>query len=149
MKKVLFVLLTSIMVMQVVAQKEINDPNAQVRNLKGFHAIKVSNAIDLYLAPANEEVVVVSAAETKWRDKIRTVVEGGVLKIYLEQDGWNWWTNSGTKKLKAYVSFSNLDRLHASGGSDVDVDGTIKVPKLDLGVSGGSDFDGKVDVGEL
>jgi len=149
MKKVLFVLLASVMVMQVVAQKEINDPNAQVRNVKGFHAIKVSSAIDLYLSQANEEVVVVSAAETKWRDRIRTVVEGGVLKISLDQEGWSWWKNTGHKKLKAYVSFKSLDKLVASGACDVRVTGTIKSDELVIDISGASNFRGDVDVNSL
>ena len=149
MKKVLFVLLASIMVMQVVAQKEINDPNAQVRNVKGFHAIKISSAIDLYLSPSNEEVVVVSAAETKWRDRIRTEVEGGVLKISLDQQGWNWWGNMGNKKLKAYVSFKSLDKLSASGACDVRVTGTIKSEELRIHISGASNFRGDIDVNSL
>ena len=33
----------------------------------------------------------------------------------------------------------------ASGGSDIEVEGTIKVSNLHLDISGGSDFDGKVE----
>jgi len=149
MKKVFFFLLASVMVMQVVAQKEINDPNAQVRNVKDFHAIKVSSAIDLYLSPANEEAVVVSAAEIKWRDKIRTVVEDGVLKIYLDQQSWSWWGNTGSKKLKAYVNFKSLDKLSASGACDVRVTGTIKSDELLIHISGASNFRGDIDVNSL
>jgi hypothetical protein len=46
----------------VNAQKTvINDPNASVRNNITFHAIEVSNAINLYLSQGNEETVAVSA----------------------------------------------------------------------------------------
>lgn len=130
-----------------IAQKTINDPNAEKRNASGFHAIEVSGGIDLYLSQGNEAVAV-SASKTEYREKIMTKVENGVLKIWFE------WKNGpkvdwGSRKLKAYVSFKNLDRLEASGGSDVDVDGSINVSKLDMEISGGSDFSGKVDISEM
>jgi len=130
-----------------IAQKTINDPNAEKRNVSGFHAIEVSGGIDLYLSQGNEAVAV-SASKMEYREKILTKVENGVLKI------WYDWKNGlkvdwGSRKLKAYVSFKNLDRLEASGGSDVDVDGSINVSKLDMEISGGSDFSGKVDIGEM
>jgi hypothetical protein len=130
-------------------QKTVNDPNAETRNVSGFHAIEVSGGIDLMLSQGNEAVAV-SAANTEYRDKIMTKVENGVLKIWFEYKKENGLRiDWGNRKLKAYVSFRNLDRLEASGGSDVDVDGTITVSKLDMGISGGSDFHGKVDVSNL
>src|SRR5687767_15219302 len=61
------------------------------------------------------------------------------LKIYLEQ-GWNW----RTRKLKAYVAVKSLNKLRASGGSDIIIHGELKSDKLNLGLSGGSDFTGQV-----
>ena len=149
MKKI-FILLTVLTAgFQLQAQKEFNDQNAELRNVKGFHAIKISDAIDLYLSQSNEEVVAVSASETKYRDRIKTTVENGVLKIWFDQEGWSWWKNSGNKKMKAYVSFKTLDKLHASGASDVRVTGVIKSDDLDLNLSGASDFKGSVDVNIL
>ena len=134
---------------QLQAQQTINDPNAQVRNAKGFHAIKVSSAIDLYLSPSNDEVVVVSASDIKIRDRIRTDVENGVLKIWLDQRDLSWWKNTGNKKMKAYVSFKALDKIVASGASDVRVNGVIKSDNLTINISGSSDFRGEVDVNKL
>jgi hypothetical protein len=51
--------------------------------------------------------------------------------------------------LKAYVSFKNLDRLQASGASDVFVDGAISGDRLDLHLSGASDFKGAVKLNSL
>ncbi|MEI9911681.1 MAG: DUF2807 domain-containing protein [Bacteroidota bacterium] len=53
------------------------------------------------------------------------------------------------RKMKAYVSFKDIDKLTGSGGSDIRVDGTIKVNALNLDISGGSDFDGKVEANDL
>ena len=55
----------------------------------------------------------------------------------------------GNRKMKAYVSFKNLDKLEGSGGSDIMVEGSIKVSTLSLDVSGGSDFEGKVEANDL
>lgn len=150
MRKIVFIILAAFFATAATAQKVVNDPNAQNRNLSGFHAITVEDGIDLYLSQG-DEAVAVSASETKYRDKIQTEVVNGVLKITYGNDKGivriNWTT--GKMKLKAYVSFKNIDKLNASGGSDVLVDGSIKVSKLDLGLSGGSDFKGKVDVSSL
>jgi hypothetical protein len=129
------------------AQKTINDANAQKRNVSGFHAIEVSGGIDLYLSQG-EEGVAVSASKEEYRAKIKTEVKDGVLKIWYEWNS-NFRMDWGNRKLKAYVSFKNLDRLEGSGGSDISVDGSIKVAKLAMEVSGGSDFDGKVETDEL
>jgi hypothetical protein len=129
------------------AQKVINDPNAEKRSVTGFHGINVSAGIDLYLSQGQEGVAV-SASEVKFRDKIKTEVKNGILKIYYD-DNTHVRIEWGNRKLKAYVSFKSLDVLEASGGSDIKVDGTITVPKLSLDVSGGSDFEGKVNLNEL
>ena len=135
------------MITTASAQKTINDANAQKRNVSGFHAIEVSGGIDLYLSQG-EEAVAVSAAKTEYRDKIITEVKDGVLRIWFD------WKNSSkfdwsNHKMKAYVSFKNIDRLEGSGGSDISIDGSIKVAKLAMEVSGGSDFDGKIETDEL
>ena len=147
MKKLLFSLLVTGLVTTASAQKTINDSNAEKRNVSAFHAIEVSGGIDLYLSQG-EEAVAVSASKNEYRAKIKTEVKDGVLKIWYE---WNSnlrfdWSNH---KLKAYVSFKNIDRLEGSGGSDISIDGSIKVAKLVMEVSGGSDFDGKVETDEL
>ena len=147
MKKLLFSLLVTGLITTTSAQKTINDANAEKRNVSGFHAIEVGGGIDLYLSQG-EEAVAVSASKNEYRAKIKTEVKNGVLKIWYE---WSSnlrfdWSNH---KLKAYVSFKDIDRLEGSGGSDISVDGSIKVAKLAMEVSGGSDFDGKVETGEL
>jgi len=130
-----------------LAQKTINDSNAEKRNVSNFHGVEISGGIDLYLSQG-EETVAVSASEAKFRDKIRTEVKNGVLKIWYETNS-NLHLDWGNRKLKAYVSFKNLDVLEASGGSDIKVEGSIDVSKLSMTVSGGSDFDGKVNISDL
>jgi hypothetical protein len=147
MKKLFSLLVIAGLITTASAQKTINDANAQKRNVSGFHAIEVSGGIDLYLSQG-EEAVAVSASKEEYRTKIKTEVKDGVLKIWYEWNS-NFRMDWGNRKLKAYVSFKNLDRLEGSGGSDISVDGSIKVSKLAMEVSGGSDFDGKVETDEL
>jgi hypothetical protein len=128
-------------------QTMITDANAQQRTLSGsFNAIKVSGSIDLYLSQYETESIAVSASEDQYREKIKTVIENGTLRIYY--DGDKFW-NTGKKKLKAYVSFKNLENLTASGASDVVVTGVITVSSLRLECSGASDFKGAVKVDKL
>jgi hypothetical protein len=148
MKKISILLLFIAFVAAAFAQKTINDANAEKRNISGYHAIEVSGGIDLYLSQGNEAVAV-SAGSAEHRDRIKTTVENGVLKIWYEWKSNHVRIDWGNRKLKAYVSFKSLDRLRASGGSDVIVDGSISVTKLNMHISGGSDFSGKVELDEL
>jgi hypothetical protein len=146
MKKIgLFLLM--LLPLAMMAQKQvINDENAQPRNVGSFHAIKVSNAIDLFLSQSDEEALAVSAAKPEFRDRIKTVVEDGVLKISYDDD-MRWW--KGNKKLKVYISFKTLDKLTASGASDVVVTGTLKANELIISMGGASDFRGTVEANLL
>lgn len=151
MKKLINLFLFVAFVTMANAQKVVNDANAQKRNVSGYHAIEVSDGIDLYLSQGDESVAV-SASEIKFRDRIKTEVENGILKIYYEKNpnsNFHLDVEWGNRKLKAYVSYKDIDALSGSGGSDISVDGSIKVAKLSLVVSGGSDFDGRMDVTQL
>jgi hypothetical protein len=147
MKKIVTLLLAAFFLVTGFAQKTIRDANAEVRNVSGFHAIEVSGGINLYLS-TGDEAVAVSASDQEVRDRIKTEVKDGVLKIYYD---WKKGMKLNLKgnSLKAYVSFKTLDRLSASGGADVKMEGTIKSASLKLDVSGGADVSARVDVGNL
>lgn len=125
----------------------INDPHAEVRSVGNFYAIKISGGIDLYLSQGEKEAIAVSAEEVKFRNQVKTIVENGVLNIWYDNN--NWRMNTGNRKLTAYVSFRKLDKITASGASDVFVEGIINGTALELDLSGASDFKGKVEVGKL
>ena len=145
-RKIFIALAGSFLMLAAHAQKTIiNDPNAEVRPVKGFHGIEVSNAINLYLSQGDEETVVVSANDLKWREFIRTEVDNGILKIWLDTRKWS----RGNVKIKAYISFTTLDRLTASGASDVFVDGVITGENLFIDLNGASDFKGAINVKNL
>jgi hypothetical protein len=147
MKKISLCILLAGLTLAGAAQKTINDPNAEKRNVSGFHAIEIGGGVDLYLSQG-DEAVAVSANEAKYRDRIKTEVKNGVLKIWYETNS-NINVDWGNRKLKAYVSFKELDNLSASGGSDVKTEGAIQANRFTLHVSGGSDFDGKINTTDL
>jgi hypothetical protein len=148
MKKFILSLTALILAGMANAQKTvINDANAEPRQLSGsFNAIRVSGSIDLYLSQYETASLAVSASEQEYRDNIKTVIEDGTLKIYYEGGQIFSWSN---KKLKAYVSFKNLEKITASGASDVQVSGVIALPALSLDCSGASDFKGAIKVDKL
>jgi hypothetical protein len=125
----------------------IHDANAEVRKVGSFHAVEVSNGIKLIIKQGSEEAVAVSASSSDIRDRIKTEVEGGKLKIYFDNHGWHDW--SVKKELKAYVSFKNLDKLQANSGADASTDGNINVDNLAIDLSSGADFDGIVTATHL
>jgi hypothetical protein len=146
MKKLFVLLLLAGSFSATIAQKTINDPNAEKRNVGSFHGVSVGGGIDLYLSQGNESVAV-SASDTKFRNLIKTEIKDGILTIWYDYK--NGERSREDKHLKAYVSFKTLDKLNGSGGSDIDVDGTIKTTTLKLDISGGSDFEGKIEAIDL
>ncbi len=102
------------------AQNVVHDANADVRNVGSFNKIRVSNAITLYLSQGSTEAVAVSAGDKEHTAKIKTEVNNGVLRIYVENGAWNGW-NWSDKHMKAYVTFKDLQMLEASGASDVQI----------------------------
>ena len=148
MKKYFLLFILALSAVITNAQKTIvADANAETRLLSGsFNAIKVSGGIDIYLSQFESESLAVSASEDNYKRNIKTIVENGTLNIYYDSDG-GW--SKGNKKLKVYISFKNLEKIEAHGASDVHVAGTIFVAKLNLDLSGASDFKGDVAVTEL
>jgi len=143
MKKTILSALIAMTALNASAQKQvITDPNAQQRNVGAFHAIKVSNAIDILIVPGTEDGLAVSAKTDEFRDKIKTEVKNGVLVISYDESSWK---GGGNRKLKAYVSARSLDRITASGACDITVSGKLESKELVLDLSGASDFKGAVE----
>ncbi len=149
--KQIFIAFLTLLSLSVVAQDNtiVNDNNAEKRTLSGnFTGITVSDGIHLYLTKGNEESIAVSASEQKYMERFKTVVENGNLRIYYDNSGFNW-VNGDKRKLKAYVSFKTLEKLHASSGADVNMKSILAVNKLDCSFTSGSQFTGEVNITQL
>ena len=150
MKNILSLFISAFIATAAFSQKTINDENAELRSLSGFHAINVSSAFDVYISQGNEEAVAISAASTEMKQRIKTSVENGVLIIRFENDKkfWKGW-NSDKQKLKAYISIKKLDNLKVSGACDVFFEEGISADDLSINFSGASDLKGKVNAKNL
>jgi hypothetical protein len=147
MKKIFYSLLLLMLGQVALAQQPaIQDPNVQVRDAKNFTVIRLSSAFDVYLTQGNEETVAVSAADRDNLQDIKVEVKNGVLEIYYKpRGGWG----RGNKKLKAYISFKQLDKLDVSGACDVDIVGVWKADGAKIELSGASDLTGQVNITKL
>ncbi len=127
----------------VHAQNLVYDENAQVRKVGDFNGVAVSSGIKLFISQGKEQAVAVSADDAQYIGRIITEVKDGILKIRVESKMWNNW-NWGNKKLKAYVTVTNLTYLGASGGSIAKIVDEISVNNLESDFSGGSIVEGKL-----
>lgn len=132
----------------VNAQNVVYDENAEVRTVETFKGVEVSGAVSLYLSQGNTTAVAVSAGEEKYNNKIKTEVKNGVLHISVEGGVWNGfnWTN---KKLRAYVTVTDINRLDVSSASYASISGTLKGDELRVNISGASEVKGIIGVSRL
>ena len=146
----LFILLLLIITggVSVKAQNIVYDENAEVRTVEKFNGIELSGAVSLYLSQGSTTGVAVSAGEEKYNNKIKTEVKDGILRISVEAGVWNGfnWTN---RKIRAYVTVTDVNRLDVSGASYVSISGTLKGEELKMEISGASEVKGIIDINKF
>ena len=137
MKK-LFSVLAILLSVSVVAQTK------QQRNIGSFTGISAATGIQVEITQGNDETVFVSASDDVYAEKIKTVIENGLLKIYYEdRDGQSKKNHKLT--LKAYVTYKIIDKLRVSSGPGLIAINTVKVPSLNLALNNGAQFTGKIN----
>lgn len=148
MKRIILLVLIIITGVIAKAQNIVYDENAEIRTVGNFNGIELSGTVSLYLSQGSTIGVAVSAGEEKYNNKIKTEVKNGVLRISVEGGVWNGfnWTN---RKLRAYVTVADINRLDVSGASYVSISGTLKSEEFNLNVSGASEVKGTVNVNRL
>ena len=150
MKKLLLSLLVIIIACTaVLAQKTYNDLNVEKRTVSGFHGIEVGTGIELIIVEGSIEELAVSATTAEFRDKIVSKVENGILKIYYESKMKSINKIKESKYLKAYVSYKMLDKLDATTGAEVKINGVLKAISLEMKANTGALVNGEVDINTL
>lgn len=120
----------------VFSQKVVYDDHAEKRPIGAFHAIEVSSGIEVIISKGDKEELAVSVGNQEYINQVRTVVEGGVLKISRSSDDWKFWNRWKNWRVKVYVSYTNIDALKANSGGSVN--GTdIKLQSLNVKLSSG------------
>jgi hypothetical protein len=141
--------LTSILASNAQSDKNIVfDANAEPRPVKDFTGIEVSGAISVYLSQGTEDAVAISAGAVEIVKSIKTEVRNGILHIYFEGKGMNW-NGWGNTKMKAYITYKQLNHIESSGACNVKVIGTLNVNNLVVSLSGASDFTGDLAIEKL
>lgn len=114
----------------------------EVRTVKGFHGIKASAGINVYLFQGDEEKVIVETDENL-QECLITKVDNGVLKCYMD------CSVRRSKKLNVYVNFKQIDKINASSGSDIFGETLIESDFLDINVSSGADVKIEINAGSV
>ncbi|MBN1925664.1 MAG: DUF2807 domain-containing protein [Prolixibacteraceae bacterium] len=107
------------------------------RDIEPFDGIKASAGINVYLFEGNEEKVIVETDENL-QECIITEVKGSTLKCYPD------CSIRRSTKMNVYVTFRELNKIHASSGSDVVGETPINARELDIDASSAADI--KVEV---
>jgi hypothetical protein len=128
-------------------QTLINDKNAEVRSVTTFSGIRVSGGIDVYLSQGDSYSLAVSASEDRFRDRITTEVKNGILVISYNNDHFR--LSSGNRELRAYVSFSTIESLEASGACHLIITDKLNANSMLIKVSGASLIQGPVEINDL
>ncbi len=126
-------------------QNVVYDENAEVRTVGSFSGVEVSGTVSLYISKGMTQGVAVSAGDAKYNSKIKTEVKNGILHISVDGGVWNGF-NWANKKLKAYVTVTELNSLEASGATFVSIAGTMTTENLKIEMSGASELKGEIDV---
>ncbi|MBC7534823.1 MAG: DUF2807 domain-containing protein [Ferruginibacter sp.] len=148
--KILLAILANVFCLSVAArQTTVEDANPKVRALNGsFNSISLSDGVSLFLTAGTEETLAVRFSEEKYEERFKSEVSGGVLKIYYDNKGLNY-TDNKRRKLTAYVSFKNLEKIVGSGGASVKLASPISVSNLEMKFASGSVSEGTVKGKEI
>jgi len=120
-----------------VGGREYGPIEKETRKVSNFDGINVSNGIDVFLTMGSREYVKVEAEEDML-EHIVTEVGGNTLKIYFDKSFvWN-------KSAKVFVEAKSINRISASGGSNVIGKNVLESRDLELKSSGGSNI--KIEV---
>lgn len=93
----------------------------ETRTLPAFTAIDVASGIELVVQPGPSPVAVVDASTAQFRRMTKTVVEGGVLKVYFDyqhEPNWQGLVNS-REVFRVVVTTAELRALTATNGAVV------------------------------
>ena len=108
------------------------------RNIGNFSALKVSSGIDVYLTQGNAPAMEIETDEETLKRLIVEVDNNNTLVLRMENPkGWNWF--SAFSPVKVRLTFTQLNDIKVSGGSDLFGQGTLNFDLLRIQASGGSD----------
>jgi hypothetical protein len=140
----IFILLVGL---SLVIEASAQNRGYEIRDVKPFNGIKVSTGINLYLKQGNDHSVAVEADE-QYINNIITDTKGGVLNVYFTYEG-TFKRKKKFSKINVYVTVEELEIIETSSGADVFCENCLKIDKLTVKSSSGSDASINIDCREL
>lgn len=105
----------------------------EVRQVKEFDQIEVSRAMNVYISQGSPAKVVV-IADNNLHEVIETKVEGGVLKVFVNEN-IRW-----AKEKKVMVTVEKLTKVETTSGSNVYSQNQFMSENLELSASSGANL---------
>lgn len=129
------------------AQLVINDPNAQLIDVPKFHSISASGGVHLLISKGQTQAVAVSFVSVEKGAAVVAEVKNGVLHIYPSSQKNK--LRGKAKTLRAYISYSTLDKIDVSGAVAINFVDNIREDRLDIKLSGASKITANVTISRL
>src|SRR5690606_5247298 len=124
--------------------------NAQVsenRMVSDFTQIHTSTGVNVYYMQSSEKSIKVETDNQEKLNRIKTVVSGGKLKIYIKSVRER---DNTFKNLKIYVSAPDVKVFEADSGSKIILEnGVTSDSKIDIEVSSGSHISGNLTTKQI
>jgi hypothetical protein len=118
----------------------------EIRDVAPFYGIKVSTGINLYLKYGNVPSIAVEADE-QYINNIITEIKEGKLNVYYSNDALK--RKKIISNLNVYVTVIELELITVSSGANLYCENCLKVDKLTVRSSSGSDARIDVECREL
>lgn len=142
MKKLIALAFTCLLLTDIGAQTVIQDKNVEVRDLTSFNSIKISGAFTVYISKGEKNNLAVSASDTKYRDNIITKVKNNTLQVSYSGSS----TFSTNPRLRVYLSYTDLQKIDASGTSDIKFQDVFNGDICSISLSGASQLKAPVNL---
>lgn len=106
----------------------------QERNIKGFKAVSIKGAYDVYLKKGNSESVIIEA-DSNLMSIIETDLYDSILSIF------NTKNIIRSKELKLYITCPKLNSISFSGATELACDSGMEFKDLNINISGAGRID--------
>lgn len=125
------------------------------RTIGDFSKLKASHGIEVFYTVSNNISVKVEADDNERLKMVKTEVDGGTLKVYVETDSKGNYSSKGNKGkgrkingvnfkiLKVYISGKSLEAVKASSSADVKIENVNNSDRIDIDVSSSGSVSGK------
>jgi hypothetical protein len=109
------------------------------RPIESFNQISASSSVNVYIQQGEKEDLRVETREDLQKF-VKTEVRGNLLAIYTENFPKNWnWREENNIYIKVFVTVRDLQKIEASGASDIFFDNQLITKSFELHLHGSSD----------